>query len=70
MGGDCQSNAARHELCCRHCFGEFIATNDDNLAEKIRMMINFGFTGLDSVRHLGTNGKMSEIHAAMGLSCF
>ena len=33
-------------------------------------MINFGFSGVDSVVHLGTNGKMSEIHAAMGLSCF
>ena len=50
--------------------GGAIATNDDELAAKIRMMINFGFTGLDSVDHLGTNGKMSEIHAAMGLACF
>jgi len=50
--------------------GGGIATNDDELAAKIRLMINFGFTGLDSVVHLGTNGKMSEVHAAMGLSCF
>jgi dTDP-4-amino-4,6-dideoxygalactose transaminase len=50
--------------------GGAIATNDDELAARMRLMINFGFTGLDSVEHLGTNGKMSEIHAAMGLSCF
>jgi dTDP-4-amino-4,6-dideoxygalactose transaminase len=50
--------------------GGAIATNDDELAAKMRLMINFGFTGLDSVVHLGTNGKMSEIHAAMGLACF
>lgn len=50
--------------------GGAIATNDDELAARIRLMINFGFTGMDSVVHLGTNGKMSEIHAAMGLSCF
>ncbi|MCB1092541.1 MAG: aminotransferase class I/II-fold pyridoxal phosphate-dependent enzyme [Verrucomicrobiae bacterium] len=50
--------------------GGAIATNDDELAARMRLMINFGFTGLDSVVHLGTNGKMSEIHAAMGLSCF
>jgi dTDP-4-amino-4,6-dideoxygalactose transaminase len=49
--------------------GGAIATNDDELAAKIRLMINFGFTGMDSVAHLGTNAKMSEIHAAMGLSC-
>ena len=50
--------------------GGAIATNDDDLAAKMRLMINFGFTGLDNIVHLGTNGKMSEIHAAMGLSCF
>lgn len=50
--------------------GGAIATNDDELAARIRLMINFGFTGMDTVVHLGTNGKMSEIHAAMGLACF
>ena len=50
--------------------GGAIATNDDELAARMRLMINFGFTGVDSVVHLGTNGKMSEIHAAMGLACF
>lgn len=50
--------------------GGAIATNDDDLAERLRLMINFGFAGLDRVVHLGTNGKMSEIHAAMGLASF
>lgn len=50
--------------------GGAIATNDDELAERIRLMINFGFSGADSVIHLGTNGKMSEVHAAMGLACY
>jgi len=49
--------------------GGAIATNDDELAARIRRMINFGFAGKDEVAHIGTNGKMSEIHAAMGLSC-
>jgi len=47
--------------------GGAVATNDDALAEKIRLMQNFGFTGLDQVVHVGTNGKMSEISAAMGI---
>jgi dTDP-4-amino-4,6-dideoxygalactose transaminase len=47
--------------------GGAITTNDDELAERIRLMHNFGFTGLDSVEYIGTNGKMSEISAAMGL---
>ena len=48
--------------------GGAIATNDDELAERARLMRNFGFTGYDEVCGLGTNGKMSEASAAMGLT--
>jgi dTDP-4-amino-4,6-dideoxygalactose transaminase len=48
--------------------GGAILTNDDHLAHKIRLMKNFGFLGYDNVVHVGTNGKMSEISAAMGLT--
>jgi len=47
--------------------GGAILTNDDELAEKMRLMRNFGFAGLDNVIHMGTNGKMIEVAAAMGL---
>jgi dTDP-4-amino-4,6-dideoxygalactose transaminase len=50
--------------------GGAVATNDDELAEKIRLMKNFGFKGYDNVDHIGTNGKMTEICAAMGLTGF
>ncbi|MDB9304549.1 DegT/DnrJ/EryC1/StrS family aminotransferase [Nodularia spumigena CS-591/12] len=48
--------------------GGAIATNDDQLAEKIKLMRNFGFSGYDNVIYPGTNGKMNEICAAMGLT--
>jgi len=48
--------------------GGAVATNDDDLAAKIRLMKNFGFSGYDNVIHIGTNGKMPEISAAMGLT--
>lgn len=48
--------------------GGAIATNNAELAEKIRLMQNFGFAGFDNVIHIGTNGKMSEVCAAMGLT--
>jgi dTDP-4-amino-4,6-dideoxygalactose transaminase len=48
--------------------GGAIATNNDELAAKLRLMRNFGFAGLDRVTSLGTNGKMSEASAAMGLT--
>ena len=48
--------------------GGAVVTNDDELAKKMRLMKNFGFAGYDNVVYLGTNGKMTEISAAMGLS--
>ncbi len=48
--------------------GGAITTNDDELAARLRLMNNFGFAGYDQVIALGTNGKMSEVAAAMGLS--
>jgi dTDP-4-amino-4,6-dideoxygalactose transaminase len=48
--------------------GGAILTNNDELANKIRLMTNFGFQGFDHVIYLGTNGKMSEVCAAMGLT--
>lgn len=47
--------------------GGAVATNDDELASKVRLMMNFGFAGYDDVVQLGTNGKMTEVSAAMGL---
>lgn len=48
--------------------GGAITTNDEELAHRIRLMKNFGFEKMDTVIHLGTNGKMTEICAAMGLA--
>jgi len=47
--------------------GGAVLTNDDELAETMRLMRNFGFKGYDNVIHPGTNGKLPEINAAMGL---
>lgn len=48
--------------------GGAIATNDDELAKRVRYMKNFGFEHYDRVSYLGTNGKMTEACAAMGLT--
>jgi len=48
--------------------GGAVVTNDDGLAEAMRLMRNFGFAGYDNVIHPGTNGKMVEVCAAMGLT--
>jgi dTDP-4-amino-4,6-dideoxygalactose transaminase len=48
--------------------GGAVVTNDGDLAERIRLMKNFGFTNYDQTGYVGTNGKMNEISAAMGLT--
>lgn len=47
--------------------GGAIATDDDELAARLRLMVNFGFAGRDTVVALGINAKLSEVHAAMAL---
>lgn len=48
--------------------GGAVVTNDDALAAKLRLMRNFGFEGYDQVVYIGTNGKLTEVCAAMGLT--
>jgi len=48
--------------------GGAVVTNNRSLAERLRLMRNFGFAGYDDVVHPGTNGKMNEAEAAMGLT--
>jgi dTDP-4-amino-4,6-dideoxygalactose transaminase len=48
--------------------GGAVVTNDDEIAAKIRLMKNFGFVDYDTVAYVGTNGKMNEVSAAMGLT--
>jgi dTDP-4-amino-4,6-dideoxygalactose transaminase len=48
--------------------GGAILTHDDDLAERARLMIQFGFEDEDTVVELGINAKMSEASAAMGLA--
>ena len=48
--------------------GGVITTNDRELALRLRQLRDFGFTGYDRVGGIGTNAKMSELHAAAGLT--
>jgi dTDP-4-amino-4,6-dideoxygalactose transaminase len=48
--------------------GGAVVTNSSELAEKIRLMRNFGFKGYDNVVYPGINGKMNEVCAAMGIT--
>lgn len=47
--------------------GGAIITNDDDIADKVRLLMNFGITSPTSINSIGTNAKMNEFEAAMGL---
>lgn len=48
--------------------GGAITTQRDDLAERLRLLRNFGFQSYDQVVSVGTNGKMHEASAAMALT--
>lgn len=48
--------------------GGVVVTADRELAERVATMRNFGFVDEDEIVGLGTNAKMSEAAAAMGLA--
>lgn len=48
--------------------GGAVVTNNGELARRIRLMKNFGFTHYDQTDEIGINGKMTEVCAAMGLT--
>jgi dTDP-4-amino-4,6-dideoxygalactose transaminase len=47
--------------------GGALIINDDTLVQKARYLINFGIQNAESIPELGTNAKMNEFEAAMGL---
>jgi dTDP-4-amino-4,6-dideoxygalactose transaminase len=75
FGGRMIGNFGRAEIFSFHATkflntfeGGAVATSDDDLAQRIRLMKNFGFAGYDNVIYSGTNGKMTEMSAVMGLT--
>ncbi|WP_332444482.1 DegT/DnrJ/EryC1/StrS family aminotransferase [Wolinella succinogenes] len=47
--------------------GGALIINDDELVQKARYLINFGIKSPEEISELGTNAKMNEFEAAMGL---
>jgi dTDP-4-amino-4,6-dideoxygalactose transaminase len=66
--GDCEVLSFHATKILNTLEGGAVLTNDDELAGRLRLMRNFGFQGFDDVGHIGTNGKMNEVAAAMGLT--
>ena len=65
--GDAEVLSFHATKVCNSFEGGAIITDDDAIADRARLLRKFGFSMKDTVSDIGTNGKMSEIHAAMGL---
>lgn len=48
--------------------GGMISTKNSSLIEKIEILKNYGITSPETIDEIGTNGKMSEFQAAMGVA--
>lgn len=66
--GECEAFSFHATKAFNTMEGGAVTTDDDELAEAMRLMRNFGFKGYDNVIYPGTNGKMIEVCAAMGLA--
>jgi dTDP-4-amino-4,6-dideoxygalactose transaminase len=66
--GDCEIFSFHATKFVQSFEGGMIATNDSELATRLRLMRNFGFAGIDQIVSPGTNAKMCEANAAMGLT--
>lgn len=67
LAGDVEILSFHATKVCNSFEGGAIITDDNAVADRARLLRNFGFLRKDTIGGLGTNGKMSEIHAAMGL---
>lgn len=65
--GDLEVFSFHATKVCNSFEGGLLATNSDEIAKEVRLLRNFGFAGYDDVVSIGTNGKMSEVSAAMAL---
>lgn len=65
--GDAEVFSFHATKLCNSFEGGVVATDNDDLAARLRLARNFGFADVDHVISLGINAKMPELNAAMGL---
>ncbi len=67
-GGDAEVLSLHATKFVNSFEGGIVLGNDAALLDEVRSLRNFGFADYDSVTAIGTNAKMPEICAAMGLT--
>jgi len=65
--GDCAVFSFHATKVFHSAEGGAVVARDPALHERLALLRNFGIVSEDEVRGVGLNGKLSELHAAMGL---
>lgn len=65
--GDCSAFSFHATKVFHTTEGGAVVTGESGLHERLCLLRNFGIVNEDEVRGVGLNGKLSELHAAMGL---
>lgn len=68
MHGDCSTLSFHATKLFHTAEGGAVVCKNDEIARKVFLMGKFGHIGEDEYLDIGINAKMSELHAAMGLS--
>ena len=66
--GDCESFSMHPSKVLNSCEGGYITTNNNDIAQTLKLARAYGFFGRDNIIMLGHNAKLNELHAAMGLA--
>lgn len=65
--GDCSALSFHATKVFHTSEGGAVLTSDPALRERLELLRNFGIVNENEVRGVGLNGKLSELHAALGL---
>jgi dTDP-4-amino-4,6-dideoxygalactose transaminase len=66
--GDAVALSFHATKLCNALEGGAVLTGDSGVAERLKLLRNHGFAGYDHVVALGTNAKLDEVSAAMGIT--
>lgn len=65
--GDCAMFSAHATKVFHTIEGGIVAYNDAGMFNELQYLVNFGFTSHETIDYVGTNARMNEFEAAMGL---
>lgn len=67
MFGDCAMFSTHATKVFHTVEGGIVTYRDKDMFDKLQYLVNFGFTSHEDIDYIGTNARMNEFEAAMGI---